>query len=236
MIIISVDLTAAQKNTYKKCKNYPDKLCCIRLSKNQININDAGEYNLSLTDLEFRKLYKAINSKNPRGVEIDITNNKIYKNVKKETIDKLLFPIRPLSNIDIDKYFVIQNINGICVSKDMLPKSIPANSAIICNLNDQHEGGSHWVALINRRGTKFNLYFDSFGIVYPPQNILDNFKNKPLICSEKKIQQDDSVLCGYYCLRIINDVLNKNMTYKQAIDQFTKKPSKENQDLALNLI
>jgi hypothetical protein len=229
MIIISVDLTPAQKNTYKKCKNYPDKLCCIRLSKNQINVNDAGEYNLNLTDLEFRKLYKAISSKNPRGVEIDISNNKIFKNVKKESIDKLLFPIRPLSNFDIDKYFVLQNINGICVAKDNLPKSI-------CNLNDQNQGGSHWVALVNKRNTKFNLYFDSFGIVYPPQNILDKYKNKPLICSEKKIQQDDSVLCGYYCLRIINDILNKNMSYKKAIDQFTKNPSKQNQDLALNLI
>jgi len=237
-IIISVDLTPTQKITYRKCINHPSKTFCIRLGKNQININETGEYDLILTELEFRKLYKAITSKNPRGVEIDVCNKKIYKNNKKEiidNIDNLLFPIRALSNIDIDKYFVLKNINGICVAKDKLPKSLPINSAIICNLENENEGGSHWVCLVNKRNTEFNLYFDSYGIEYPPQNILDLYKNKPLICSEKRIQKDKSVLCGYYCLRIINDILNKNMSYKETIDQFSKKPSKKNKDLALQL-
>ena len=237
-IIISVDLTPTQKVTYRKCINHPHKTFCIRLGKNQINIDENGEYDLILTELEFRKLYKAITSKNPRGVEIDVRNNKIYKNDKndkKDFIDNLLFPIRPLSNIDIDKYFVLKNINGVCVAKDKLPKSIPVDSAIICNLQNENEGGSHWVCLVNKRNTEFNLYFDSYGIEYPPQNILDLYKNKPLICSQKRIQKDKSVLCGYYCLRVIIDILYKNMSYKETIDQFTKIPSKKNQNLALQL-
>ena len=238
MIIISVDLSPTQIVTFQKCYTYPDSEFCIRLSPTQINFNKQGLYDLCLTDPEFKKLYKAINSKNRRGVEIDVNSKKISysKNYeKKRAIDEILFPIHPLSNIEIEQYFKLQNIDGVCRAKDNLPKQLPANSCCVVNLQDSDEGGSHWTIIINKRGEKHNLYFDSFGVLFPPQNVLDSFKNKPLICSQKRVQRDNSILCGYYSIRLANDILKQGMSYATCISQFTKKPSKINEDLALNL-
>jgi len=49
----------------------------------------------------------------------------------------------------------------------MVPKSIPDNTAIIVNLNDAGEKGSHWICAV-RKNNKC-LYYDSFGVIHMPK-------------------------------------------------------------------
>ena len=236
MILIIVNLTPTQKHSYRKVINYPGIKRSIRLSKKQICTADPnGEYEIQLTNDEYLKLFKCCRYKTPRGCEIDIDINKISKRHNTDISTSLLYPVHALSNVTIDKYCLSKGINCVCVAKDQLPKKLPVNSAIIINLNDSHQSGSHWVCIVNRKLSKHYFYFDSFGIVYPVELALKYYTQKPFICNEKKLQADDSILCGYYVLRVITDILVNNMTYKQCIDQFTKMPSVINQNLAMSL-
>ena len=44
------------------------------------------------------------------------------------------------------------------------------------------------------------VYFDSFGIEYVPQEILDKIKDKSITHNLFRIQDDNSILCGFYCI------------------------------------
>ena len=47
------------------------------------------------------------------------------------------------------------------------------------------------------------MYFHSFGIEYIPQEILNKTKDKSITHNIFKIQYDDSIMCGYYCIAFI---------------------------------
>ena len=64
------------------------------------------------------------------------------------------------------------------------------------NIDNGEQGGTHWTCfLINKDGS---FYFDSFGI--SPDKFLLNQLPKPITSSKYKIQHNDSMLCGSYCL------------------------------------
>ena len=46
-------------------------------------------------------------------------------------------------------------------------------------------------------------YFDSFGIEYIPQEVLGKIKNKPSPHNIFRIQDDDSIMCRFYCISFI---------------------------------
>ena len=42
------------------------------------------------------------------------------------------------------------------------------------------------------------VYFDSFGIKYIPQEVLNKTKYKSITQNIFRIQNDDSIICGFY--------------------------------------
>ena len=44
------------------------------------------------------------------------------------------------------------------------------------------------------------MYFDSFGIEYIPQEVLNKIKDKSITHIISRIQSDDSVKRGFYCI------------------------------------
>jgi hypothetical protein len=119
----------------------------------------------------------------------------------------------------------------------MVPKIIPDNTAIIVNLNDAHQKGSHWVCAV-RKNNKC-LYYDSFGIIHMPKQVekclLNSVGADNIFVSNGQNQYLVSFLCGYYCLKICKSVLLDGMDFKQATDQFTDNPSMKNCDIADDL-
>ena len=47
------------------------------------------------------------------------------------------------------------------------------------------------------------VYFDSFGIEYTSQELLSNIKDKFNTHNIFRIEDDDSVMCRFYCMSII---------------------------------
>ena len=68
-------------------------------------------------------------------------------------------------------------------------------------LDDKKSKGIYWVSLFIDRNTA--TYFDSFGIEYIPQEVLSNIKDKSIAHNIFRKQPDDSIMCGFYCIVLI---------------------------------
>ena len=51
------------------------------------------------------------------------------------------------------------------------------------------------------------LYFDSFGIKCIPQDILNKIKDKSITHKIFRIQDNKSLVCGFYCVTFIDYIL-----------------------------
>ena len=89
--------------------------------------------------------------------------------------------------------------NGV-FSRDNLPNKIK-DGAYVTNLDEYSVIGTHWIALwVNNNVT----YFDSFGVEHIPKEIEKFIGSKNVISSIFRIQAYDSILCGYFCIGLIN--------------------------------
>ena len=51
------------------------------------------------------------------------------------------------------------------------------------------------------------MYFDSFGIEYLPQEVLNKIKGKSITHNIFKIQNNEPTVCGFYCIAFIEHML-----------------------------
>ena len=78
-------------------------------------------------------------------------------------------------------------MNGV-FSRDNLPKT--KKIAFFINLDDKQSKGTHWVSLFIYRNTA--EYFNSFGIQYIPQHVLNKVKDKLINHDIFRIQSANS--------------------------------------------
>lgn len=170
------------------------------------------------------------------------------KYINKETINKsikeILFPIHPLSNFEIEAYCKLLKINVNVLPKDKIQrKHIGYNKALVINLDDAGNSGTHWVCLVKSKDKKetATLYYDSYGVEYPPQQVVDlGIKNLVANDSTHQHSAPNSILCGYYCLKIIKSIQIDGMDYEDSLEQFNElndiyELNDENMDIADNL-
>ena len=69
------------------------------------------------------------------------------------------------------------------------------------NLDDKKSKGTHWVSSFIDRSTA--VYFDSFGIKNIPQDLLSKIKDKSITHNIFRIHDNDSFMCGFYCIAFI---------------------------------
>ena len=96
-----------------------------------------------------------------------------------------------------------------------LPKKIK-NGAYVINLDEYADVGTHWIALFCNRNEI--IYFDSFGVKHIPEEIkkfIDEFsRNKNIKTNIFRVQENDSVMCGYFCIGFIDFMLaGKKLTH-----------------------
>ena len=98
-------------------------------------------------------------------------------------------------------------------SRNNLPNKIKKGAYVI-NLDEYENTGTHWVALFVK--TKYEVYFDSFGIEHIPKEINKFIPSKGLghavgnndIKSNIfRMQAYDSIMCGYFSIEFINYML-----------------------------
>lgn len=117
-----------------------------------------------------------------------------------------MLPLRALTNFDLLHYGkYIRYFRGVFM-RNNLPKKPRSNECGIINLDGMEGPGTHWVAY-NKKGNR-STYFDSFGNLPPPQELIQY-----LLCSSNieynytKFQDYNTYVCGHLCLAFL---LNKN--------------------------
>ena len=117
-------------------------------------------------------------------------------------------PRHPLTNFEVQKYYKNEpRFNGV-FSRNNLPNKIKDGTYII-NLDEYADVGTHWIALFCKKIEI--VYFDSFGVEYIPEEIKDFIEkfpgNKNIKTNIFWIQEDNSIMCGYFCIRFIDFML-----------------------------
>lgn len=119
-------------------------------------------------------------------------------------------PSRALTNIDILKYAKLLKIpffRGVFM-RNSLPKDGPrVNESAVINLDNADGAGSHWVAYRKRKNNI--LYFDSFGNLKPPLDLVKYFKSKKILYNHERYQEFDTIICGHLCLKFLTNQLKK---------------------------
>ena len=115
-----------------------------------------------------------------------------------------LFPVHPLTNIEIKMPYQNEPRFIIMYSRNNLPNKIK-DEAYIINLDEYSNIGTHWVALQVQNNDV--TYFDSFGIEHIPKEIWTFIGNKNIKTNICRIQAYDSIMCGYFCIEYIDFML-----------------------------
>ena len=74
------------------------------------------------------------------------------------------------------------------------------------NLDDENSKRTLWVSLFIDKNTA--VYFDSFGIEYIPQEVLNKIRDNSITHNIFRIQDNDSIKCGFYCIAFIEYMLS----------------------------
>ena len=102
------------------------------------------------------------------------------------------------------RYFVSYcRFNGV-YSRNNLPKKIK-DAAYAINLDGYADGGTHWVTLFCKRSDI--VYFNSFGVEHVPEEIKEFVGNKNIIGNIFRVQANNSIMCGHFCIEFIDFML-----------------------------
>ena len=138
----------------------------------------------------------------------------------------MLLPFHPLTNIEISEYYASEpRFNGV-YSKNNLSKI--KKGLYVINLDEYENTGTHWIALFVKPNEV--IYFDSFGIEHIPKEINKFIDNREIKANVFRIQAYDSIMCGYFCIEFINDML-KGKTLLDYTNLFSPNDFKKNDQI-----
>ena len=96
-------------------------------------------------------------------------------------------PPHPLTNFEIQKYY-------------------KNDGAYVINVDEYADVDTHWIALFCNRNEI--VYFDSFGVEHVPEEIKEFIGGKNIKANIFRVQANDSVMCGYFCIGFIDSMLS----------------------------
>ena len=119
----------------------------------------------------------------------------------------LILP-HPLTNFVIQKYCKNEpRFNGV-FSRNNLPKKMK-DVVYVINPDEYADVSAHWIALFCNRNEIF--YFDSFGVEHIPEEIKKFIEvlsgNRNVKTNIYRVQENDSIMCGYFCIGFIDFML-----------------------------
>ena len=136
----------------------------------------------------------------------------------------------PLTNFEIQAYYQSEPRFIGVYSRDNLPYKIK-NGAYIVNLDKYSYIRTHWIALYVNNKTV--TYFDSFGIEHIPKEVKKFIGNRNIISNIYRIQNYDSIMCGYFCIGFI-DYMFKGKSVTDYNNFFSPNNFKKKDDIILN--
>ena len=135
----------------------------------------------------------------------------------------------PLTNFEIQGYYQNEpRLIGV-YSRDNLPDK--KDGAYVINLDEYSDIGTHWIALYVSNKTV--TYFGSFGIEHIHKQVKISIGNRNIISNIYRIQNYDSIMCGYFCIGFI-DYMIKGNSLTDYTNLFSPNNFKKNDDIILN--
>lgn len=90
--------------------------------------------------------------------------------------------------------------------RNCLPRTGPrVNESAIVNLDDESGPGTHWVAY--RKIGSDVIYFDSFGNLQPPKELVKYLKVDKIKYNYNNYQNFDTFICGHLCLKFLSGAI-----------------------------
>lgn len=123
--------------------------------------------------------------------------------------------INPLSNFDIliiCQKLNIKNFKGVFM-RDQIKGKVNSNECFILNIDESENAGTHWTCLSVKNSICY--YFDSYGFC-PPDEIKTYCDGLECYFSSFKIQKQNEVICGHYCIYMLY-LLDNNISFIEAI-------------------
>ena len=137
-----------------------------------------------------------------------------------------LMPPNPLTNFKIQKYYKNEPIFNGVFSRNNLQKKIK-DEAYIIDLDECANVDTHWIALFSKKNKI--VYFDSFGVEYIPKEIKDFIEefpgNKNIKTNIFRIEEDNSIMCGYFCVGFIDFMLAGKKLTDYVIEEINQRKS-----------
>ena len=105
------------------------------------------------------------------------------------------------------------------------------NQKYVINLDEYKNVGTHWIALFCNKNT--TIYFDNFIVEHIPKEIKKFIENKNIKANIFRVEENDSVMCGYFCIGFIDFMLaGKKLT--DYTNLFSPHDLKKNDDIILS--
>ena len=136
----------------------------------------------------------------------------------------------PLTNFEIQAYYQNEPRFIGVYSRDNLPDKIK-DGAYVINLDEHYDIGTNWITLYVNNKTV--TYFNSFGIEHIPKELQKFIGNKNIINNIYRIQNYDSIMCGYFYIGFINCMF-KGKSLTDYTNLFSPNNFKKNNDIILN--
>lgn len=114
-------------------------------------------------------------------------------------------PQRALTDADLLKYAHILKIpyfRGVYMRNALPASGSHYRESAIVNLDDESGPGTHWVAY-RKRGNDV-VYFDSFGDLQPPLDLMEYLKVNSVKYNYEHYQDYNSYNCGHLCLQFLS--------------------------------
>ena len=137
----------------------------------------------------------------------------------------------PLTNFEIQTYCQNEPRFIGVYSRDNLPDKIKDGGYVI-NLDEYYDIGTHWIALYVNN--KIVTYFDSLVIEHIPKEVKKFIGSRNIISNIYRIQNYDSVMCGYFCIGFI-DYMFKGKSLTDYTNLFSLNNFKKNDDKIFKL-
>ena len=117
--------------------------------------------------------------------------------------NRFLMPPHPLTNFEMQRYYLNgSRLNGV-YSRDNLPKT--KDQAYVINLDEYVDIGIHWVASYAHNNDV--TFLDSFGVEHISKEIRTSINNKNIKTNIFRMQAYNSIMCGHFCIGFIDFIL-----------------------------
>ena len=121
----------------------------------------------------------------------------------KKSRSRFLMPPHPLANAEIQKHYQNEPKRNRVFSQNNLSKL--KDRTCVIKHDEFKPVETHWIALYLSGNNV--TFFDSFGAAYIPREIKRFIGNKNIATNIYRMQANDSIMCGYFCIGFIDFML-----------------------------